>query len=190
MNRYSLDFVEWKLFISYLTLFNFFITFIGAITTKTKFHITVGHETVMGHVHFFAMVQSSGHPASFPASEPQDFDFSLEYVYQEELLSEDTVSKKAGHPDTQSSGSKVEEKCANAASRQFLLVELEKPVTCSVHALVIGSKLDTDIHANYCRLAFHGRICHAMTDPKYKETVLPRLKVDGKITFLSKGIMC
>lgn len=144
----------------------------------------------MGHVHFFAMVQSSGHPASFPASEPQDFDFSLEYVYQEELLSEDTVSRKAGHPDTQSSGSKVEEKCANAASRQFLLVELEKPVTCSVHALVIGSKLDTDIHANYCRLAFHGRICHAMTDPKYKETVLPRLKVDGKITFLSKSIMC
>ncbi|KAK7915397.1 hypothetical protein WMY93_011158 [Mugilogobius chulae] len=35
---------------------------------------------------------------------------------------------------------------------------VERPVTCPSFCLVIGSKLDTDIHANACRLAFQGRL--------------------------------
>ena len=60
---------------------------------------------------------------------------------------------------------------------QYAVLELEKPVTCSTTSLVIGSKLDTDIHSNICRIAFHGVILEAITDLKYTETVLPKVKV-------------
>ena len=60
---------------------------------------------------------------------------------------------------------------------QFAILELEKPVTCSSNSLVIGSKLDTDIHSNTCRIAFHGAILEAITDLKYTETILPNVKV-------------
>ena len=60
---------------------------------------------------------------------------------------------------------------------QFAILELEKPVTCSSNSLVIGSKLDTDIHSNTCRIAFHGAILEAITDLKYTENILPNVKV-------------
>ena len=60
---------------------------------------------------------------------------------------------------------------------QFALIELEKPVTCPAHSLIIGSRLDADIHASACRIAFHGKMEVAMTDPKYRETELPKVKV-------------
>lgn len=37
-------------------------------------------------------------------------------------------------------------------------MELEKPVLCPDGAVVLASKLDADIHANACRIAFHGTV--------------------------------
>jgi hypothetical protein len=34
----------------------------------------------------------------------------------------------------------------------------DKPVTCPLQSVIIGSRLDTDIHQNTCRLAFSGRL--------------------------------
>lgn len=88
-------------------------------------------------------------------------------MYQEELL--------------ELGGGGAEDAKADAAPsapvRQFAVLELERPVTCSNTSLVIGSKLDTDIHSNICRIAFHGVLLEAITDPKYAEAVLPRVKV-------------
>lgn len=152
----------------------------GAVTTKAKFHITVGHETVMGHVFLFGLpsssVPSSSSPSS-PAGSDEELDFTQEYAYQEELYADSAISAKLDEQNEMGAASAGGAAAADIPVKQFVLVELEKPVTCSRHALMIGSKLDTDIHANMCRLAFHGRILQLLEDPKYRETVLPALKV-------------
>lgn len=37
------------------------------------------------------------------------------------------------------------------------MLRFEKPLQVPLHSLLIGSRLDTDIHSNTCRLAFSGR---------------------------------
>nr|XP_006120284.1 selenocysteine-specific elongation factor isoform X1 [Pelodiscus sinensis] len=140
--------------------------FRGALQTKAKFHITVGHETVMGRVMFFSPA-----PADF-SKEPWEtaFDFEKEYLYQEEYLSKGSNSSEENKENDQSGEGQL-------PRQQWALLEFEKPVTCPKLCLVIGSKLDTDIHANTCRLAFHGVLLQGMEDKNYIETFLPKLKV-------------
>ncbi|XP_019392389.1 PREDICTED: selenocysteine-specific elongation factor [Crocodylus porosus] len=139
--------------------------FRGALQTKAKFHITVGHETVMGRVMFFSPA-----PADFN-KEPLDnaFDFEKDYLYQEEYLSKDSKASDE-NKDNDQTGEQL-------PKQQWALVEFEKPVTCPRLCLVIGSKLDTDIHANTCRLAFHGVLLQGLEDKNYTEIFLPKLKV-------------
>uniref|UniRef100_A0A3Q2QFC8 Selenocysteine-specific elongation factor n=1 Tax=Fundulus heteroclitus TaxID=8078 RepID=A0A3Q2QFC8_FUNHE len=100
--------------------------FKGPLATRAKFHITVGHETVMAKDEYVA-----GQRDGAPGPDPE----------------------------------------------QWALLEFERPVTCPGLCLVIGSKLDTDIHANACRLAFQGRLLHGFEDKSYCETALPRLRI-------------
>jgi len=51
----------------------------------------------------------------------------------------------------------------------------ESAVVCPPQSMLIGARLDTDVHSNTCRLAFHGKILEAM-DVSNKE-VTQRLKV-------------
>ena len=62
-------------------------------------------------------------------------------------------------------------------SQEFALLEFEKPVLAVPHSLIIGSKLDIDIHTNTCRLAFYGRLLESISDKNYTTNVLPNLKV-------------
>ena len=41
------------------------------------------------------------------------------------------------------------------------------------NSLVIGSKLDTDIHLNQCRIAFHGNVLHMFTNKDFKDITQP-----------------
>ncbi|XP_018409426.1 PREDICTED: selenocysteine-specific elongation factor [Nanorana parkeri] len=139
--------------------------FKGSLSTKAKFHITVGHETVMGKVMFFSL------PPHLNQEEPTDgFDFGKEYSYQESYLTKDSTASEQDKADDQH-GSDLHPK------QQWALLEFEKPVTCPKLCLVIGSKLDTDIHSNTCRLAFHGVLLEGAEDKNYAETLLPKLKV-------------
>lgn len=154
----------------------------AAVATKAKFHITVGHETVMGHIFLFGLPSSSvpSPSSSSSSSTDEDLDFTQEYTYQEELYTDSAISAKLDEQNALGSASAGgTATAADIPVKQFVLVELEKPVTCSRHALMIGSKLDTDIHANMCRLAFHGRIVRLLEDDKYRETLLPELKVSN-----------
>lgn len=136
--------------------------FKGPVHTKAKFHITVGHETVMGRVMFFSPT-----PEGFDAEpEINSFDFDREYLYQEEYLS---PGKDSG-TDGQTEGGRT-------PRQQWALVEFEKPVTCPKLCLVIGSKLDIDIHTNTCRLAFHGVLLAGFEEKNYTEVSLPKLKI-------------
>lgn len=60
----------------------------------------------------------------------------------------------------------------------FVLLEFEKVVqTVPKTSLVIASKLDMDIHANVCRLAFWGQLNFSLTDRNYAINFLPKLKI-------------
>ena len=89
----------------------------------------------------------------FGTTQPGEFDLSREYLYQDQLHDTDD-----SHP----------------RGTQFAVVQFETPLLCPRHCIVIGSKLDTDIHANICRIAFHGRLLLAtdLNDPS-----APRPKV-------------
>ncbi|XP_012938232.1 selenocysteine-specific elongation factor [Aplysia californica] len=147
----------------------------SSVSNKAKFHITIGHETVMGKISLFcAPAESKEGQTETPekkdsqsgATSAPVFDFSKEYDYLEELL----LPGKQGTAD-------LNQGTAKTVGEQFALIELERPVTCSPRSLVIGSRLDADIHTSACRIAFHGQILVALTDNKYKETILPNVKV-------------
>ncbi|KAM4799883.1 LOW QUALITY PROTEIN: selenocysteine-specific elongation factor [Urocitellus parryii] len=142
--------------------------FRGPLLTKAKFHITLGHETVMGRLLFF-----SPEPQHFDR-EPQaaSFDLAQEYLFQERYLSRDPATE--GDQADDRAGQAPEGRCPR---QQWALVEFERPVTCPRLCLVIGSRLDVDIHANSCRLAFHGRLLHGLQDKGYAESALPALRV-------------
>ena len=47
---------------------------------------------------------------------------------------------------------------------QWAYLRFSQPVTAAADSLIIGSKLDADLHTSTCRLAFYGRIC-CLVDP-------------------------
>ncbi|XP_041500756.1 selenocysteine-specific elongation factor isoform X3 [Microtus oregoni] len=146
--------------------------FRGPLQTKAKFHITVGHETVMGRMLFFSPA-----PDSFDLEPKLDFfDLSREYLFQEQYLCKDSM------PTATEGGDEVNMKAGHTPGgqcprQQWALVEFEKPVTCPRLCLVIGSRLDADIHTNTCRLAFHGVLLQGLEDKNYTESFLPALRV-------------
>lgn len=139
--------------------------FKGSLATRAKFHITVGHETVMARVTFFGLPPVGTSEPRFdteplplqPCSLDTPFTFDREYFYQDEYVT--SQGEARSNPE------------------QWALLEFERPVTCPLLCLVIGSKLDTDIHANACRLAFQGRLLQGFEDKSYAETALPRLRI-------------
>ncbi|KAH3795546.1 hypothetical protein DPMN_149100 [Dreissena polymorpha] len=143
-------------------------TFQGNIASKAKFHITSGHDTVMGRLTIFGDYSGgnlSSQTAALSLDSQLDFDLSKDYLYQDELL----TAKQQTVADSGISGA--------GPVKQYALIQFEKPVTCQQHALIIGSKLDTDIHANVCRIAFHGRILLGISDPQSVASQLSKVKV-------------
>ncbi|RWS23978.1 selenocysteine-specific elongation factor-like protein [Leptotrombidium deliense] len=120
--------------------------FKGACKTKSKFHVSIMHDTVMAKVTFFSAINKL------------EFSFDNEFQYLDEL------------PE------KVENLEENG-SDVYALLEFEQPVIANTNSLYIASKLDTDIHANVCRLAFFGNVCAIFGEKNYLESNLQHLKV-------------
>ncbi|XP_071445919.1 selenocysteine-specific elongation factor [Hetaerina americana] len=133
------------------------------ICTRSKFHISLGHETVMGKVSLFQELQTSC------SSAENSFDFDKEYAYVEEISPEESQTTKSVQTVA------LSEKAVTL--KKYALLEFEHPIPVVPGCLVIGSRLDGDIHANVCRLAFWGRLVHSIDDKSYQTTLLPRLKV-------------
>lgn len=121
------------------------------IETKAKFHVSLGHETVMARATFFGIEDQSSE---------ETFDYDCTYKYQSELL-----DSKDG---TGASYNNLQ---------QFALLEFEKAVQIPPNSAMIASKLDMDVHTNMCRLAFKGQLLEIFTDKNYQETHLERIKV-------------
>ncbi|XP_072044479.1 selenocysteine-specific elongation factor-like [Amphiura filiformis] len=147
--------------------------FKGTCSTKAKFHVTMGHDTVMAKVLFFGASSEASSSPNDADGEGSKFNLDQEYLYQDELMSPPIAGKENTASNNQSGASSTQA----TTNQQWALIEFEKPVTCQRNCLVIGSKLDTDIHSNTCRLAFHGELLYAVTDKTYNETLLPNLKI-------------
>ena len=59
----------------------------------------------------------------------------------------------------------------------MFLIEFDHPIIGLSDSLVIGSRLDTDINLNTCRLAFYGRIVFPFLSKEYTKEELPKLKI-------------
>lgn len=122
------------------------------LMSGSKFHISVGHSTVMGTVTFFGAkeIQSKLQTPSTESEVTHDvaglpslsFDFNDDFVQQDCYL-EDSGDDKGGQDNFQ---------------LQWAIIDFQTPVFCPLNSLIIGSRLDTDIQANTCRLAFSGKL--------------------------------
>ena len=146
----------------------------AAIPSNSKLHVTVGHSTVMGVVRFFA--KSAGEDGS---ADPA-FDINTTYRWLDELPAdkkpeevEAAAAAAAAAKDSQS-GPKappVLPQMPHGPVHIYALIQFEQPLTTPVGATIIASKLDTDVHANICRLCFHG---HMATD--FTAEDIPQIK--------------
>lgn len=101
-------------------------------------------------------------------AEPQRFDSGREYLYQ------DCLHGLEGRPPSEAAplaaGQHPADQRAQRAQQaphygpQWVLLRFSHPVTAAADALVIGSKLDADLHSPTCRLAFYGRLCAIVPD--------------------------
>jgi len=131
--------------------FNLIRYFKSDVKSKAKFHISLGHETVMAKITLFSCSKCSGDSVD-------NFDFSKEYQYEE------CYSNNSDSVDT-------------SPRDKYVLLEFETAVPVVPNCIVIGSKLDSDVNANICRLAFHGKALKTFTNKDYSKTDLPNLKI-------------
>lgn len=158
-----------------------------SLGSGAKFHVTVGHTTVMATVTFFGVkeiaqqlkksVDSNVGPRTVDEKEPpsshsssnEDKNVAKELVtsslggnadiaglpsltfnFDEDFLQQDGYTEKL---DVEDHGGQDED-----MPLHWAIIDFQTPVYCPLNSLVIGSRLDTDIQANTCRLAFSGRL--------------------------------
>jgi selenocysteine-specific elongation factor len=125
------------------------------LSGPSKFHLTVGHHTVMCSAIFFGaheVMKALGGKA--PEDPPVGvMDWKDEFVWQNELL-----SAKAFHKWEMSLSAAPDDDKPRVAPWQFALLKLDTPVWCPPNALIIGSRLDTDSDDSGCRLALQGQL--------------------------------
>lgn len=138
--------------------------FKGLCATKAKFHISIMHDTVMAKCSFFGYDIKKSKSDSDSDSDCL-FDYSKEYLHMGEFES----PEKSESGTLASNNSKM--------VHHYALIEFEKPVILNKSSLLIGSKLDSDIHSNICRLAFYGKVMELYTSKQHLEAALPNLKV-------------
>jgi len=157
--------------------------FNGKLQSNSKFHVSVGHNTVMASVIFFGAKELA--EKTITAEEKDDvggpsvslggssvsglprlkFNFDDDFLFQDDLI-EDITSSDEMEAETNSSKISQKKRGLNSEMPLNLAVfHFQTPVFCPLNSLVIGSRLDTDIHANTCRLAFSGRLIEKI-DPK------------------------
>jgi len=179
--------------------------FRGELSSGSKFHVSVGHSTVMATVTFWGAheirdrlrlmkekkntngdendispavdgmsiaddhaksVKKKGAIESVHGSSSLggDADIAglphLHFSYDEDFVHQDGYSEQLeedGHGHSNSND--------DALPLHWALLHFHTPVYCPLDSLVIGSRLDTDINVNTCRLAFSGRLVERY-DPK------------------------
>ena len=148
--------------------------FKGALNSGSKFHVSVGHTTVMATVTFWGAREiakqmqgedeelkdstgsaafgksSLGGSADLAGLPRLKFDWNQDFLHQDNYLDALPVSRTTEFED--------DRKCDHLPPLHWARLEFLTPVYCPMDSLVIGSRLDTEVNANTCRLAFSGRL--------------------------------
>jgi selenocysteine-specific elongation factor len=124
------------------------------IQSGALYHMTLGHETVIGKVELFYCKKKT--TESGPIND-NSFDFSQEYLHLDEYKEEEDGG------DGEGSGNNY------YAFIDLTFESADSVLLCTPQTFVIGSKLDIDIHLNQCRIAFYGFVCHAFFNNDYKD---------------------
>jgi len=131
------------------------------IKSKAKFHVTVGHQTVMASFQFFTPVSGGGAdapvaPVADAAAAAADAPAvaSLTRAAEARVFSFDRGVECLSLDDLDADEA--------ATGPLWALATFETPVTCPHGSVYIASRLDADAHGSACRVAFHGRLGEAM----------------------------
>nr|BCL66109.1 eukaryotic elongation factor [Volvox africanus] len=161
------------------------------VPSHTKFHVSIGHSTVTADMTFFGTSDSEGLTreaalavmianldAMALSGKPMPFDQCREYLYQEELYGLEgrpSLVAATGIDAACDSRNNVDDLTHRHFGPQWALMKFDQPITAPKDALVIGAKLDGDVHGEACRLAFYGRLVSPI-DPARPEE-LARLNI-------------
>ena len=134
----------------------------GTIESGARFHVTIGHDTLLGRVELFEGADLRPPTSSIDSHTP--FNFNDDYLHVSEqsvddaaaLAKRDRVLYALIDFSHEATGGGVD-------------VSTSGGVLCVEDSLLIGSKLDTDINLNQCRIAFYGRVCHQFTNRDFKD---------------------
>ena len=156
----------------------------GSLKNKhaNKFHISVGHSTVMATTTFFGFdelqqidqsntsdnehtnnnnddkVSSSlGGNAELAGLPKLTFDYDQDFLQQDEYYTQSNDEKETNGKSSTSNNSLY-------MPLHWAVLEFHTPVYCPKDSLIIGSRLDTDVTSHSCRLAFSGRLIDKCSD--------------------------
>ena len=148
----------------------------SAVESYKKFHISLGHSTVLAEAIFFSRPCSR---ATVPLSED---DFSFEWSLEQ-----------SGKPD-------MGQEACGAGKQFFALLTFDDAIPCPPSAQLIASRLDSTAHTNSCRIAFAGQVFDQLLSTeagtpvplkvyksKEKKGIIERVEGDGE-TAIVKGM--
>ncbi|KAL9190324.1 hypothetical protein ACHAXT_007535 [Thalassiosira profunda] len=155
--------------------------FKGGLHSGAKFHVSVGHTTVMATVTFWGAREiakqveeqlektlegsgsqpygksSLGGSADLAGLPRLKFDWNQDFLHQDNYLdvlpASDSSEWNERTPEPGKRNTNTTMPPLHWARLEFLT-----PVYCPMDSLVIGSRLDSEVNANACRLAFSGRL--------------------------------
>ncbi|CBH10468.1 selenocysteine-tRNA-specific elongation factor,putative [Trypanosoma brucei gambiense DAL972] len=133
----------------------------------TKFHINIGHSTVMGTMRFFSrptVCLPSDSQAGEELAEEPPFDLMQESQYVEELGEEAFITFECPSEDKHRwPGRPIAVK--RGPLTYFAIVLLEKPILAAIGTPLIAARLDVE-RENMCRIALAGRVRALLHDDK------------------------
>lgn len=153
--------------------------FKGSLNSGAKFHISVGHTTVMATVSFWGAREiakqvngendknrentgsqafgksSLGGSADLAGLPRLKFDWNDDFLHQDNYLD---VLPASDSSEWNESTSGQRKDISQLPPLHWARIEFLTPVYCPMDSLVIGSRLDSEVNANACRLAFSGRL--------------------------------
>ncbi|KAL7552344.1 hypothetical protein ACHAWF_015582 [Thalassiosira exigua] len=156
--------------------------FRGGLNSGAKFHISVGHTTVMATVTFWGAREiakqvedesrnerdsnsgsqqygksSLGGSADLAGLPRLKFDWNQDFLHQDNYL--DVLPTTDNNSDWNETPQEHKKRTNNSLPPlHWARLEFLTPVYCPMDSLVIGSRLDSEVNANACRLAFSGRL--------------------------------
>ncbi|KAK9842481.1 hypothetical protein WJX81_002027 [Elliptochloris bilobata] len=160
----------------------------GALPSRGRVHVTVGHTTQGAEAQYFGLPEGDGQDPAAALNallhrvgqlavreHAPGFDFGRDYAYQEQLHGLEGRPRSGlrlpGAPPESASSA-----AAPHYGPQWVLLCFHNPVTAPQDALVIGSRLETDAASAACRLAFYGRLV-ALVDAPDSPGALAKLRL-------------